>query len=386
MVNENRDSKEYIPGACSCMTLTSKNGKHYWFRTCDIDTDLWKAGAHVRKQAAGEVIEYCDGSKEISQYSFVGMTYNTLDTWLLDGVNEYGLTGGLLMLYEGTSVEKTQENRIGYVGMELVTKILSSCKNVEGIIALAKCIQILDVLLEEKRLPATMHYFFTDISGNEVILEATDQEHPGILKIFPREKILGILTNSPPYEEQLQNLAWFLSQSPEMKQGLAKQAIAEVKQEVTGQDITEVKQEVNGQAPVGKKQPMTKHVPVELVLDKRSIKADENAKHLSLTGIFPASYSSYDRFIRLAVLKALNDSGNGFEDEKMLALGSGIMNAVCEPHTKGIFHYTRMDSNGKMIGQKDSFTQYMVMYDVEEKCFYIKKYDEVTWERYEVSY
>ena len=396
MVNENRNSKEYIPGACSCMTLTSQSGKHYWFRTCDIDTDLWKAGAHVRKQAAGEIIEYCDGSKEISQYSFVGMTYNTLDTWLLDGVNEYGLTGGLLMLYEGTSVEKTEKNRIGYAGMELVTKILSSCKNVEGIIALVKCIQILDVFWEEKRLPATMHYFFTDISGNEVILEATDQEHPGILKIFPRENILGVLTNSPSYEDQLQNLVWFLSQSPELKQGLlgqavtkvrqetTGQAIAEVNQETTGQDITEVKQEVNGQAPVGEKHPMTRHEPVELVLDKRSIKADENAKHLSLTGTFPASYSSYDRFIRLAVLKALNDSGNGFEDEKMLALGSGIMNAVCEPHTKGIFHYTRMDSRGKMIGQKDSFTQYMVMYDVEEKCFYIKKYDEVTWERYKV--
>ena len=362
MVNENRDPKECIPGACSCMTLTSKNGKHYWFRTCDIDTDIWKAGAHVREQAAGEVIEYCDGSKEISQYSFIGMTYNTLDTWLLDGVNEHGLCGGLLMLYEGTSVDKPDKERIGYVGMELVTKILSSCKSVEEVVGMADQIQILDILFEEKRLSATMHYFFADITGNEVVLEATNQEHPGILKIFPKEKILGVMTNSPPYEEQLQNLAWFLSQSPEMKYGVNGQAITVMKYGGAGQDF------------------------VELMLDGRSIKADENANHLSKTGTFPGSYSSYDRFIRLTILKALNDSGNYFEDEKMLALGSGIINAVCEPGNKGIFHYTKVKEDGQVVGQKDSFTQYVVMYDIEEMCFYIKKYDEVIWEKYSLKW
>lgn len=362
MVNENRNPKECIPGACSCMTLTSKNGKHYWFRTCDIDTDIWKAGAHVREQASGEVIEYCDGSKEISQYSFIGMTYNTLDTWLLDGVNEHGLCGGLLMLYEGTSVDKPDKERIGYVGMELVTKILSSCKNVEEVVGMADQIQILDILFEEKRLSATMHYFFADITGNEVVLEATDQDHPGILKIFPKEKILGVMTNSPPFEEQLQNLAWFLSQSPEMKQGLH------------GQAVTKMRKEVNGQ----------EHV--ELRLDGRSIKADEEAEHISLNGTFPGSYSSYDRFIRLAVLKFLNNSGNDFEDKKMLALGSGIMNTVYEPPNKGLFHYTKMTADGKIIGQKDSFTQYTVMYDIEEKSFYMKKYDEVTWEKYTLKW
>ena len=154
------------------------------------------------------------------------------------------------------------------------------------------------------------------------------------------------MTNSPPYEEQLQNLSWFLSQSPELKQGL------------------------NGQA-------ITK-----LDLDGREVQADVNAKHLSLNGTFPASYCSYDRFIRLTILKALNDCGNYFEDEKMLALGSGIMNAVCEPHNKGVFHYTRMEADGNVIGQKDSISQYVVMYNIEETSIYLKKFDEVFWNKY----
>lgn len=337
---------EMFPGACSCMTLTSKTGKHYWFRTCDIETDIWADGAHAVRHAAGEEINYSNGKQEESGYSYTGMTYNHLDSWLLDGVNECGLTGGLLMLNEGTSVDKPEKDRQGYIGMELVTKILSSCKDVNEVIALAGKIQILSIPYGNQNVPATMHYFFTDSGGNEVILEATDKECAGILKVFPREKILGVMTNSPPYEEQLQNFSWFLSQSPELKQGLDGQAIT------------------------------------KLDLDGREIQANANAKHLSMTGTFPGSYCSYDRFIRLTLLKALNDCGNYFEDEKMLALGSGIMNAVCEPHSKGVFHYTRMEEDGRVIGQKDSISQYVVMYSIEETCFWIKKFDEVFWNKY----
>lgn len=328
------------------MTLTSQSGKHYWFRTCDIETQLWKEGAHIVDRAAGEEIIYSDGKNEKNQYAYIGITYNAYDTWLLDGVNERGLAGGLLMLYEGTSVEKAAKGKMGYVGMELVTKILSTCKEVEEVEKLAEQIQILDIPYENRSLPASMHYFFTDSSGNEIILEAARKEQPGRIRSFRKNEILGVMTNSPPYEEQLQNLAWFLSQSPELKQGIRGQAVT------------------------------------ELVLDGRVIKADAKADHLSLTGVFPASYSSYDRFIRLAVLKFLNNCGNEFEDEKMLAMGSGIMNAVCEPDTKGIFHYTRMESDGNIIGQKDSFTQYVIMYDIEETCFYIRKYDETEWKKH----
>lgn len=341
-----QNHREFIPASCSCMTLTSKSGKHYWFRTCDIETDLWKDGAHAVQQAAGSTIVYCDGKKEISQYSFLGMTYNTLDSWLLDGVNEHGLIGGLLMLYEGTSVEKAKEGKIGYVGMELVTKILSCCQNVEEVECLAKQVQILNIPYGETGVAAAMHYFFADKEGNEVILEAADSKNPGILRLYHREEILGVMTNSPPYEEQLQNLAWYLSQSPEMKQGLKGEPIR------------------------------------ELVLDGRKIKAEEQARHRSQTGTFPASYSSYDRFIRVAVLKALNNSGNDFEDEKMLALGSNLMNAVNEPRNQGLFHYTRIEEDGRITGQKDSLSQYLIMYDMEQKCFYIKVFDMVSWMKF----
>lgn len=340
---------ETLPGGCSCMTLTSESGRHYWFRTCDIETDLWKDGAHVVQHFAGGRIAYSGGKEEKSRYTFLGMTYNALDTWMLDGVNECGLTGGLLMLYEGSSVEKASEGKKGYMGMELVTKVLSCCKDVEEVGVLAEQIQLLDIPYGPHHLPATMHYFFMDATGNEIILEATDQEQPGILQIYKKEEILGVMTNSPAYPAQRDNLAWFLSQSPELKQGM------------DGKPV------------------------VELVLDGRRIQADEEASHLSFNGTFPASYSSYDRFLRLAVLKALNDSGNGFSDEKMLALGSNLMKVVQEPRSKGIFHYTKLEKDGTVRGQKDSYTQYLVMYDSKERCFYLQVFDRVCWIKYEMT-
>lgn len=346
---ERKKKVTFVPASCSCMTLTSKEGRHYWFRTCDIEKDLWKEGAHGVQYAAGSRIEY-DGEKtETCLYSFMGMTYNVLDTWLLDGVNEFGLTGGLLMLYEGTSVEKAEEGKMGYVGMELVTKFLSSCKDVKEVKSLAGQIQVLNIPVKEGSIPATMHYFFTDLTGDEVILEASDQEKPGIFKVYKKEEILGVMTNSPTYPKQLENLSWFLSQSLEIKHSFG--------------NLDEI----------------------QLELDTRSIRASQEAEHLSLNGTFPASYASYDRFIRLAVFKALNHSGNDFASEQMLALGSNLMNVVAEPRSQGVFHYNRIDREGVPQGQKDSYTQYLIMYDMEQKSFYIKPYDKVTWKKCEIQ-
>lgn len=339
----------FEPDSCSCMTLTSETGKHYWFRTCDIETDLWADGAHVVQQGAGARLEYCGKTAENSNYAFIGMTYNHLDTWLLDGVNEQGLAGGLLMLYEGTGVDKPKEGKQGYVGMELVTKMLSCCKDVEEVERMAEQVQILNIPYGNQSVPATMHYFFVDAKGREVILEAADPEDPGILRQYKKEEMIGVMTNSPVYEKQLKNLSWYLSQSPEMQQGFGGQAVT------------------------------------ELDFEGRKIEADEKAWHVTGNGTFPASYSSYDRFIRVAVLKALNYSGRRFSDEKMLALGSNLMNVVNEPSSRGLFHYTRIEEDGTITGQKDSCSQYLIMYDIEEKCFYIKVFDMVSWIRYQLK-
>lgn len=335
--------------ACSCMTLHSRTGKPYWFRTCDIETDLWKEGAHVAGYGRESKLKLAGQNEQSVQYAFLGVTYNENNSWLLDGMNEAGLAGGLLMLPEATSVPRAKEGNEGCMGMELVGRLLAHCENVEEVKQEADKMQILDVPYRDGSVPASMHYFFVDAAGNEVILEATDERNPGKLRIYGREEGIGVMTNSPPYPLQLENLSWFISQSPELKQGL-------------------------------------KGKPIDsLSWDNRTITGNFKAKHVSLNGTFPGSYSSHDRFIRLSVLKALNNSGNHFSDENMLVLGGNLMNAVNEPSTGGIFHYSRIGADGTVEGQKDSCTHYLVMYDILGRELYLKRRDTVVWSRYRLE-
>ncbi len=337
---------------CSCMTLTSQSRRPYWFRTCDIDTDIWKEGAHIVYVPAGEEIVFLDRPKEKSRYSFMGMTNDEKDSWLLDGINSEGLAGGLLLLLEGTGLDRTEAERQGlngYVGMELVSLFLSACKTVEEVKDMAAQIRVCNIPFGGMEVPATMHYFFVDAMGDEVVLEATDRSKPGWLNSYPKEVGIGIMTNSPSFPEQKENLSWYIAASPELISG------------------------VGGEKSSG------------LSFDGRILKGDLDAPHLLRSDTFPASYCSYDRFVRLAVLKALNDSGAGFSDEKMPALGSGIMNSVYEPRTKGVFHYTGFDEEQRPVNQKDGFTQYLVMYDVTRKKLYLRAYDEVCFTEYSLE-
>ena len=51
-----------FPASCSCMKLTSKQGRPYWFRTCDLNTSIWDAGAHAVSFPAGYAITTANGT------------------------------------------------------------------------------------------------------------------------------------------------------------------------------------------------------------------------------------------------------------------------------------------------------------------------------------
>lgn len=339
-----------LPGACSCMTLTSKNGNPYWFRTCDVEFDLRKEGSHPVQINKDRILDYEDGRKRKNKFHILGMTYQEKETWLLDGMNEEGLCGGLLMLLEARGQEVQEGGEEEVMAMEAVCYFLSCCKNVKEVTKEAKKIRITDIFYEGSKLPATVHYYFLDQNQDEVILEPGINTEPGKLQIYEKNEGIGVMTNSPPYHLQKKNLAWFLSQSIEIQD--------------SGKDKRER----------------------FLDFDGRILSQDRTAEHLSLNGSFPGSFASYDRFIRLAVLKALNHSGRDFPDETIIPLGVGIMNTVREPLNQGIFHYSYLKPEGKegekMVGNKNSRTEYTIVYDIVNRRFLISWFDELNWTCY----
>lgn len=335
--------KTEFPASCSCMKLTSKQGLPYWFRTCDLHTSVWDAGAHALSFPAGMALPLTHGALH-ARYALLGMSYCAQDTWLLDGVNSQGLVGGLLFLEEGTSVPTAEADRSGVMGMELVTWLLAFCRDVADVCRTAGTLQLTDIPAGPERLSATMHYFFLDAAGNTAVLEAADPRHPGRLTCYQADSI-GVMTNSPPYPCQLDNLRWFLSQSPELHRG--------------GDDC-----------PIC--QPAWEGV---------RLTADPTAPHLTQSGVLPASFAPYDRFVRLAVLKALNHDGRWMEEAQMLPLGSGLLSCVFEPRNQGAYHYRRLNSSGLPAETRDGYTQYKVMYDPTRQIMYLQPFDSTAWTR-----
>lgn len=327
---------EYFPTpACTALQLISAEENPYLFRTCDLDSDVFANGAHLCSFSAGNTLRLSHAALP-SRHSFMGMSFSYDPHWLLDGINDTGLCGGLLMLYEGTSLPSHPR---GIMGMEVVTVMLAECADTDEVIRFSEDVRILDVPHRDGSASAMMHFFFTDARGKSIVLEAADPQNKGKLTVY-RESV-GILTNSPPYPDQLDNLQWFLAHSPELR----------------------------GRA---------------LTLDGRTVSPEADAPHLCSSGTFPASYAAYDRFIRAAVLKSLND--RRFPDEQMLPQGYNVMHAIFEPHTDGLFHYTRLNEKTlRPIGGKDSFTQYIVVYDIRQKSLSIRPYDSLVWSKLELS-
>lgn len=327
---------------CTAVKLTAREGTPYWFRTCDIGGEIWRDGAHAVSFPAGACLELTDRAPLTARHAVLGLSYNAFDTWLLDGVNDKGLVGGLLALYEATSAAEARDGEEGVMGMEALTYLLATCATVEEVITAAATMRVLNVPAGEgKYSTSAMHLMLLDPSGRCVILEAADPADAGKLTVY--ENNLGLMTNSPPYPQQLENLSWFLSQSPEWNWG----------QEQTP----------------------------PLTLNGMRVEGRSDATHFSLSGTLPASYASCDRFVRMALLTYLNGEGGDFSEETMLAQGSNLMSAVTEPNNRGLFHYTRFDLERGPQGGHESYTQYLVMYVPRERALYVKPYDSTAWTR-----
>ena len=82
--------------SCTALKLTSREGKPYWFRTCDIGNSIWEQGTHIVSFPKGGVMPLVGRPDHVCAHALVGMSYTTSDTWLMDAVNDAGLAGGLV--------------------------------------------------------------------------------------------------------------------------------------------------------------------------------------------------------------------------------------------------------------------------------------------------
>lgn len=318
--------------ACSALELTSAEGDVYWFRTCDMDNSYnvfgengsYIAASYLVSYPKGEAIPFVTGDV-VAEHTVIGMSFS--DSYaLLDGINDAGLTGGLLFLDEGTETlpEDVPEGNEVMSAMEGVTYILAQCGTIDEVIELCERtnIQALDVPgIPGSDLTATLHFNFVDPNGRGIVIEAADTEHAGFYTVYDS---IGVMTNSPPYDWQMENFANYIGDSTALE--------AKGIDSITLENVT-----VEG-TPTGAEAGM------------------------------PGGMTAPDRLVRLAMSRYFCHEGNTIPNDEMLARGAGIMATNNRPV-----------EDTSIEGSAASYTQYTVAYDLSNQTMYIRPYDTVVW-------
>ncbi|KEH84611.1 linear amide C-N hydrolase [Clostridium novyi] len=198
--------------ACSSFSWSTEDNKHLLGRTYDQFGNLEGNKIVVIPKNYTINLEVNDTNNIAkTKYSYVGMGILEVGTPILsEGINEKGLMGALLYYPEFAYYNKEKSpNAININPAFFVTYILGECANLNELLIKIKDINLTNELIKGEAMP--VHYMFSDASGEAIIIE------PDKGGISIHRNSIGVLTNSPNYSWQKQNLRNYLGTSNEAR-------------------------------------------------------------------------------------------------------------------------------------------------------------------------
>jgi len=188
-----------------CTAIQYSSGDHYFGRNLDFehpfDTSVVitprKFPFHFRN---GRVLE--------NHYAMIG-TAMVADRYPLyfDGTNEKGLSIAGLYFPGNAVYYPPSKDKLNIAPFELIPWILGICSNIrEAELTLADLNLINENFSEA--LPLTPLHWIIAHKGSSLVVESTKRG----LEVF--QNPVGVLTNNPPFEYQLQNLTNYLNITP----------------------------------------------------------------------------------------------------------------------------------------------------------------------------
>ncbi|BCP55160.1 choloylglycine hydrolase [Kaistia sp. 32K] len=144
-----------------------------------------------------------------SKYGAVGLNAMGI-TALIDGMNEKGLTGGILYFpgFAGYADPAKSDPAKSLAPWDVLTWALTSFATVAEVKAALAEIAIVEVVQSDMKIVPPVHYTLHDPSGASLVIEPMD----GTLKVY--DNPLGVMTNSPPFDWHRINLSNYLKISP----------------------------------------------------------------------------------------------------------------------------------------------------------------------------
>lgn len=180
-----------------CTAVTFKTKDFYFGRTLDNKSSYIE---EITITPRNFPLEFQNRKILKTHFAIIGMAYVVKNYPLYyDAVNEKGLCMAGLNFVGNAVYRKENSKKTNIAQFEFISWILSQCETVDKAKALLKNINITDDAFSDKLPPSELHWIIAD-KTQTITVESVKSG----IKIY--DNPLGILTNNPTFDIQLENL------------------------------------------------------------------------------------------------------------------------------------------------------------------------------------
>lgn len=177
-----------------CTAVTFRTKDFYFGRTLDYDISF---GETVTVMPRKYPLPFRHGDFLKEHYAIIGMAHVAKEYPLYyDAVNDKGLAMAGLNFVGNAAYGKCINGRENVAQFEFIPWILSQCATVKEAEKMIGRIQLTDAAFSEELLPAQLHWIIADRERAITVESVKDG-----IRVYPNPA--GVLTNNPPFDEQI---------------------------------------------------------------------------------------------------------------------------------------------------------------------------------------
>ncbi|WP_300261440.1 choloylglycine hydrolase [Clostridium sp.] len=185
---------------CTALTLETKEGLHLFGRNLDLEYLFNQSIIFIPRNF--KCVDKSNNRELITKYAVLGMgaIFDNYPTFA-DGLNEKGLgCAGLNFPFYASYSKENIEGKTNIPVYDFLLWVLANFSSVEEVKEALKNANIVDIPINEHVPNTTLHWMISDSEGKSIVVEQTKEK----LNVFDNN--VGVLTNSPTFDWQLENL------------------------------------------------------------------------------------------------------------------------------------------------------------------------------------
>lgn len=194
-----------------CTALAYKTKDFYFGRTLDYESSYGEEIVITPRQYP---FAFRNGAKRNEHYALIGMAHVAGGYPLYyEAVNEKGLGMAGLNFVGNACYGKEKEGKDNIASFELIPWILGQCSTVKEVRELLEKINVTDLAFHESFPVSPLHWLIAD-EKETITVEAVEEG------LFVYDNPVGVLTNNPPFPQQMFQLNNYMHLSPKQPKNL----------------------------------------------------------------------------------------------------------------------------------------------------------------------